>query len=87
VLEVFLSALLRVKEAAELLKVSLATIYLLCGQGKLSHIRVGVRGRGTIRIKAEDLAAFIAANQSPAHSLPSAVELEHITKSGSPRPC
>ncbi len=56
--------LYKVKEAADLLGVSAATIYLLCGQGRLAHVRVGVAGRGTIRIKADDLAAFIEASKA-----------------------
>ncbi len=59
-----MSNLYKVKEAADLLGVSVATIYLLCGQGRLAHVRVGVGGRGTIRIKADDLAAFIEANKA-----------------------
>jgi excisionase family DNA binding protein len=47
-----------VREVAEILRVSSATIYALCGNGKLPHIRVG-SGRGAIRIRQEDLDAFI----------------------------
>jgi excisionase family DNA binding protein len=36
-----------------------ATVYQMCARGKLAHIRVGV-GRGAIRIRQEDLDAFIA---------------------------
>jgi excisionase family DNA binding protein len=47
-----------IKEVAEILRVSRATLYALCAQGKLPHIRVGT-GRGAIRIRDEDLTAFI----------------------------
>src|SRR4051812_44437720 len=48
-----------VQQAAEQLQVSPATIYGLCAQKRLGHIRVG-SGRGTIRIRAEDLSAYVA---------------------------
>ncbi len=51
--------LLTVKEAAERVKVAPATVYLLCAQGRLAHLRVGTGGRGTIRIREQDLAAFL----------------------------
>jgi len=52
-------SVLKVREAAERLKVAPATIYLLCAQGQLNHIRVGTGGRGTIRILEADLAVFV----------------------------
>lgn len=56
--------LFTVREAAERLKVAPATIYALCAQGRLAHARVGSVGRGTIRIREEDLAAFIDSVQA-----------------------
>jgi excisionase family DNA binding protein len=50
---------LTVKEAADRLRVSPATIYILCAQGRLSHLRVGTQGRGTIRVREVDLQEFI----------------------------
>ena len=52
--------LLTVKEASQQLKVSPATVYQLCAEGKLPHVRIGTR-RGTIRINETDLHAFLDA--------------------------
>ena len=49
-----------VREVASVLKVSPATVYQLCADRKIAHLRVGT-GRGAIRIRDEDLTAFIAA--------------------------
>ena len=46
------------EEKAEQLQVSVATVYVLCNRGKLPHVRIGV-GRGTIRIREEDLTDFL----------------------------
>jgi excisionase family DNA binding protein len=46
---------LTVMQAAELLNVSPNTVYQLCTHGQLRHQRIGA-GRGTIRIRREDLA-------------------------------
>ncbi len=51
-------ALLTVKQAAERLSLNPATVYALCASRKLPHARIGV-GRGTIRIREEDLDAFL----------------------------
>ena len=51
--------LLTVKQAARLLNVSDWTIYDLCEIGRLRHQRIGI-GRGTIRIRKEDLAGCLA---------------------------
>jgi excisionase family DNA binding protein len=53
-------SLLTVKQVAEHLQVSQATVYQLCATGKLTHVRVGV-GRGAIRVDEDALAAFIRA--------------------------
>ena len=72
-----------IKEVADILKVSPATVYQLCAQRKLAHIRVGT-GRGTIRIRQEDLDAFIAGatvqpEEPAAPKLPVVrVKLEHL---------
>jgi excisionase family DNA binding protein len=50
---------LTVKEAAERLGCSAATIYELCAARRLPHTRVGLR-RGVIRISEADLAAYLA---------------------------
>src|SRR5437867_4069355 len=47
-----------VQEVAEFLQVSPATVYQLCATRKLAHLRVGA-GRGTIRVRQEDLDAFV----------------------------
>jgi excisionase family DNA binding protein len=54
-------ALLTVKQVAERLQVSEATVYQLCAQRKLVHLRVGV-GRGAIRVGEDALAAFLQAS-------------------------
>ena len=41
------------KAAAERLRVAPATVYLLCEQGSLTHLRVGAGGRETIRVREE----------------------------------
>jgi len=51
--------LLTIKQAAERLNVCPATVYDLCAQRKLRHVRIGGRGRGTIRIDEADLEAFL----------------------------
>lgn len=51
-------AFLKIKEAAERLNVSSATLYHLCAEEKVRHIRVG-SGRGTIRIDESALDEFI----------------------------
>jgi len=53
--------LLSVKEAAEELGLCTATLYGLCAEGALPHIRI----LNTIRIAPRDLQAFIAARRTP----------------------
>ena len=50
---VFPERLLTVREAAALLRISRATLYKLCSQNQVAHVRVG----NTIRIPPESLAA------------------------------
>jgi len=49
---------LTVKQVAERLAVAHTTVYLLCSEAKIDHIRIGI-GRGAIRISEEALHAFI----------------------------
>jgi excisionase family DNA binding protein len=49
-----------VAETAERLKVSVATVYALCGSKQLAHTRVGV-GRGTIRISDQAIEDYLQA--------------------------
>ncbi len=51
--------MLTVKQAAERLGVSAATVYQLCAAKLLPHSRVGL-GRGVIRISEADLAGYLA---------------------------
>ncbi len=67
---------LTVKEVAERMRVSVAVVYQLCTARRLAHFRVGL-GRGTIRIHAADLAAFVAGNAMSPHTT-SAAGLKHI---------
>jgi excisionase family DNA binding protein len=52
--------MLTVKQAAERLQVSIGAIYHACADFRLAHVRIG-RGRGTIRIREQDLEKFINA--------------------------
>jgi excisionase family DNA binding protein len=54
--EVATGPLLTVKEAAERLKVSTATIYALCEAGRLACVRISTH---SIRIAEADLAAYL----------------------------
>jgi excisionase family DNA binding protein len=47
---------LTVREVAERLAISTATVYALCDRGELPHVRIS----NAIRIDPADLAAFIA---------------------------
>jgi len=49
---------LSVKQVAERLSLSTATIYRLCAERKLAHVRVGAR-YGAIRIREQDLQVFL----------------------------
>jgi excisionase family DNA binding protein len=48
----------RVKQVAERLQVSVATVYQLCAEGRIKHHRLGL-GRGTIRITVEQLRQYL----------------------------
>jgi excisionase family DNA binding protein len=70
------SDLLTVAEAADRLGVSPRTLYRLCAEGQLPHQHVG-SGRGTIRIRPEDLAVF--AQKAAKHAKPkNRITLEHL---------
>jgi excisionase family DNA binding protein len=49
---------LTVREVADRLRVSPATVYHLCARRRLPHVRVGARG-GAIRVREQDLHAFL----------------------------
>lgn len=51
---------LTVKQVAERLAVAQTTVYLLCSESKIDHIRIGI-GRGAIRISEDALDAYIKA--------------------------
>ncbi len=72
-------AIFTVKQAAEQLGVTPATVYSLCGNRKLKHQRIGV-GRGVIRIREEDLRAFSdgATVELESDSSPNTTQLRHI---------
>lgn len=48
---------LTVRQVAERLQVSAASVYQLCAEGRIAHHRLGV-GRGTIRITEEQLRQY-----------------------------
>jgi len=50
--------MLTVKQTAEKLGVSPTTVYGLCKQRKLRHVRVGL-GRGAVRIDEKDLEDYL----------------------------
>jgi excisionase family DNA binding protein len=60
---------LTIKEVADRLQVSAATVYHLCAQRKLAHVRVGAKG-GAIRIREQDLREFLASRQVGAGERP-----------------
>jgi excisionase family DNA binding protein len=70
-------ALLTVKQAAERLQVSQATVYQLCEKRKLAHARIGV-GRGAIRVDEDALAAFLQASTVAPGRPANAAALKHI---------
>ena len=53
------SAMLTVKEAAARLGLSETSVYALCNGGKLKHYRFGASKRGTVRIDAAGMEAYI----------------------------
>jgi excisionase family DNA binding protein len=60
-----------VKQAADRAGVSLALVYRWIGEGRLPHFRMGSRGtRGTVRIKPDDLDAFLETLRAPSPELP-----------------
>lgn len=70
-----------VRQVAEQLGVAETTVYAMCQQKRLRHFRVGT-GRGTIRIREEDLAEFIEGAsvqpEEPAAPKPPPVKLKHL---------
>lgn len=67
-----MTTLLTVKQAAEHLNVSTATVYALCASGQLAHSRVGL-GRGTIRIKHSELEKMLSQSGAvPSSAAPAA---------------
>lgn len=69
-----------VKQAAEKLEVSSATVYSLVASGKLQCYRIG-NGRGAIRISEEHISAFLKTAEPVAASAPAPVShprLKHI---------
>lgn len=55
-------SLLTVKEAATLLRISSSLVYGLIESGRLPASRLG-KGRGAIRIKKSDVAAYVEENR------------------------
>jgi excisionase family DNA binding protein len=59
-------ALLSVKQVAKQLGVSTATVYGLCADGRLAHVRI----LNVIRVAPVDLAAFVASQHHPVRPRP-----------------
>jgi excisionase family DNA binding protein len=66
--------MLRVKDLAQKLQCSAATVYKICAAKLLSHSRVGL-GRGSIRVSEADLDAYLATR----HVDPEEPKLRHIS--------
>jgi excisionase family DNA binding protein len=79
--EVAMNPMLTVRETAQTLRTSTATVYALCQRGLLRHSRVGV-GRGTIRIRTEDLLAYLQTRTAGGDEVPEApaprLRLKHL---------
>ncbi len=52
----FADRLLTVREVAAFLRVSTRTVYVLCDEGKLAHVRIA----NAIRVEPATLAAFVS---------------------------
>lgn len=61
--------MLTVKEVAQKLRVSAASIYSLIESGKMGCHRIGM-GRGTIRVSEDDLSAFLLTCREATESTP-----------------
>lgn len=70
---------LTVKETAERLKLSVGCVYQLIAERRLPHLRIGC-GRGAIRIREEDLSAFLDTCRVQQH--PRQAALKHIRLGG-----
>jgi excisionase family DNA binding protein len=70
-----------VKEVAKRLKISEAEVYKLCSAKQMSHLRIGT-GRGTIRVREEDLEDFIRRSlvqpRQSAAPKPSPMKFKHL---------
>jgi len=70
---------LTVKEAAELIGISPSLVYQFCDERRVSHYRVGGKGkRGKILLDVDDLLAALEAMKVEAHNLSNEEELPHI---------
>ena len=68
--------MMTVKQVAERLGISLAQVYALCSVGRLPCHRFG-KGKGAIRVKEEDLDAFVEASRfKPPVELPALVHIQ-----------
>ena len=64
--------MLKVRQVADLLGVSAATVYRLVGEGRLPHYRVGC-GRGGVRFRRDEVDGYVAAcRRGPAPAYPAA---------------
>jgi excisionase family DNA binding protein len=58
--------LLRIREAAERLNISRASLYKLCAQNQVAYVRVG----NAIRFAGEDLSAYIRSQRRSTETKP-----------------
>lgn len=70
--------MLTVKDVAQRLKCSIATVYALADTGKLPVVKIGARGGG-LRILPEDLQSFIESRRTGQAVMPlKEVTLKHL---------
>lgn len=72
--------LLTVRDVAGMLNVSPTCVYSLIERRKLAHIRIG-RGRGTIRIRQDDLRAYLSTQEVEPEKRPTRtnrIKLRHL---------
>lgn len=71
--------LLKVRQVADRLGVSVSLVYQLCSDGLLTHLRLGGKGkRGRVMVEESDLAAFLEGCRREASASAPLLSLKHI---------